>query len=185
VEFSTSYPRKLSTCYKCLLAVSSTLTAKYPWIFVWHSIYYFKKFLDFVIWFSTDINKLKASLYLTIYFLLFLSFFPLRNIKILKQQLSGLWEQESHLTLVPGYTGNIAKVIYICNLRILHFDQYWYAYLLQEKGTLLVGILIFKLLEDIDSYNCRKNWWWEVFPPAAWHLLSWVVIYQEIKHCMV
>jgi hypothetical protein len=31
------------------------------------------------------------------------------NIKILKQQLSGLWEQESHLTLVPGYTGNIAK----------------------------------------------------------------------------
>ncbi|XP_041535167.1 KATNB1-like protein 1 [Microtus oregoni] len=31
------------------------------------------------------------------------------NIKILKQQLNGLWEQESHLTLVPGYTGNIAK----------------------------------------------------------------------------
>nr|XP_045012778.1 KATNB1-like protein 1 isoform X2 [Jaculus jaculus] len=31
------------------------------------------------------------------------------NIKILKQQLSGLWEQENHLTLVPGYTGNIAK----------------------------------------------------------------------------
>ncbi|KAG5193448.1 hypothetical protein JEQ12_019809 [Ovis aries] len=24
-------------------------------------------------------------------------------------QLSGLWEQENHLTLVPGYTGNIAK----------------------------------------------------------------------------
>ncbi|NXV83710.1 KTBL1 protein, partial [Atlantisia rogersi] len=34
-----------------------------------------------------------------------------RNINILKQQLSGLWEQENHLTLVPGYTGNIAKVI--------------------------------------------------------------------------
>uniref|UniRef100_A0A8B9Z9T0 Katanin regulatory subunit B1 like 1 n=1 Tax=Buteo japonicus TaxID=224669 RepID=A0A8B9Z9T0_9AVES len=33
------------------------------------------------------------------------------NIHILKQQLSGLWEQENHLTLVPGYTGNIAKVI--------------------------------------------------------------------------
>ncbi|KFW09341.1 KATNB1-like 1 [Eurypyga helias] len=31
------------------------------------------------------------------------------NIHILKKQLSGLWEQESHLTLVPGYTGNIAK----------------------------------------------------------------------------
>lgn len=38
------------------------------------------------------------------------SFF-FRNIHILKQQLSGLWEQENHLTLVPGYTGNIAKVI--------------------------------------------------------------------------
>ncbi|KFZ67180.1 KATNB1-like 1, partial [Podiceps cristatus] len=33
------------------------------------------------------------------------------NIHILKQQLSGLWEQENRLTLVPGYTGNIAKVI--------------------------------------------------------------------------
>ncbi|EPQ19928.1 hypothetical protein D623_10022162 [Myotis brandtii] len=32
-----------------------------------------------------------------------------RNIQILKQQLSRLWEQENHLTLVPGYTGNIAK----------------------------------------------------------------------------
>nr|XP_023414399.1 KATNB1-like protein 1 isoform X2 [Loxodonta africana] len=31
------------------------------------------------------------------------------NIQILKQQLNGLWEQENHLTLVPGYTGNIAK----------------------------------------------------------------------------
>lgn len=31
------------------------------------------------------------------------------NIQILKEQLSGLWEQENHLTLVPGYTGNIAK----------------------------------------------------------------------------
>lgn len=31
------------------------------------------------------------------------------NIQILKQQLSGLWEQENHLTLVPGYTGNIVK----------------------------------------------------------------------------
>uniref|UniRef100_A0A493U3Q0 Katanin regulatory subunit B1 like 1 n=1 Tax=Anas platyrhynchos platyrhynchos TaxID=8840 RepID=A0A493U3Q0_ANAPP len=33
-----------------------------------------------------------------------------RNIHILKELLSGLWEQENHLTLVPGYTGNIAKV---------------------------------------------------------------------------
>ncbi|EHB11763.1 hypothetical protein GW7_08383 [Heterocephalus glaber] len=32
-----------------------------------------------------------------------------RNIQISKQQLSRLWEQENHLTLVPGYTGNIAK----------------------------------------------------------------------------
>ncbi|XP_032044868.1 KATNB1-like protein 1 [Aythya fuligula] len=32
-----------------------------------------------------------------------------RNIHILKELLSGLWEQENHLTLVPGYTGNIAK----------------------------------------------------------------------------
>ncbi|XP_031449576.1 KATNB1-like protein 1 isoform X2 [Phasianus colchicus] len=31
------------------------------------------------------------------------------NMIILKQQLSELWEQEKHLTLVPGYTGNIAK----------------------------------------------------------------------------
>ncbi|XP_074854935.1 KATNB1-like protein 1 [Carettochelys insculpta] len=31
------------------------------------------------------------------------------NIQILKQQLSGLWEQENHLTMVPGYTGNVAK----------------------------------------------------------------------------
>lgn len=35
-----------------------------------------------------------------------------RNIQILKEQLSGLWEQENRLTLVPGYTGNIAKVKY-------------------------------------------------------------------------
>nr|XP_034966729.1 KATNB1-like protein 1 isoform X1 [Zootoca vivipara]XP_034966736.1 KATNB1-like protein 1 isoform X1 [Zootoca vivipara] len=33
------------------------------------------------------------------------------NIQILKTQLSGLWKQENHLTLVPGYTGNIAKVM--------------------------------------------------------------------------
>ncbi|XP_037589969.1 KATNB1-like protein 1 [Cebus imitator] len=31
------------------------------------------------------------------------------NTRILKQQLNGLWEQENYLTLVPGYTGNIAK----------------------------------------------------------------------------
>ncbi|NXP47169.1 KTBL1 protein, partial [Heliornis fulica] len=31
------------------------------------------------------------------------------NINTLKQQLIRLWEQENHLTLVPGYTGNIAK----------------------------------------------------------------------------
>ncbi|XP_046774443.1 KATNB1-like protein 1 isoform X1 [Gallus gallus] len=33
------------------------------------------------------------------------------NMIILKQQLSELWEQEHHLTLVPGYTGNIAKEV--------------------------------------------------------------------------
>ncbi|KFU98845.1 KATNB1-like 1 [Tauraco erythrolophus] len=31
------------------------------------------------------------------------------NSHVLKRQLSGLWEQVNHLTLVPGYTGNIAK----------------------------------------------------------------------------
>ncbi|KAM4664836.1 KATNB1-like protein 1 [Discoglossus pictus] len=31
------------------------------------------------------------------------------NIQILKHQLSGMWQQENHLTSVPGYTGNIAK----------------------------------------------------------------------------
>ncbi|XP_053545507.1 KATNB1-like protein 1 [Bombina bombina] len=31
------------------------------------------------------------------------------NVQILKSQLSGMWQQESHLTSVPGYTGNIAK----------------------------------------------------------------------------
>ncbi|NXU52119.1 KTBL1 protein, partial [Turnix velox] len=31
------------------------------------------------------------------------------NTHILKKQLSGLWEQMNRLTLVPGYTGNIAK----------------------------------------------------------------------------
>ncbi|XP_061467465.1 KATNB1-like protein 1 [Rhineura floridana] len=31
------------------------------------------------------------------------------NIQILKEQLSGLRKQENYLTLVPGYTGNIAK----------------------------------------------------------------------------
>uniref|UniRef100_A0A8D0G4K7 Katanin regulatory subunit B1 like 1 n=1 Tax=Sphenodon punctatus TaxID=8508 RepID=A0A8D0G4K7_SPHPU len=41
------------------------------------------------------------------------------NIHVLKQQLSGLWEQENHLTLVPGYTGNIAKDVdaYLLQLR--------------------------------------------------------------------
>lgn len=44
--------------------------------------------------------------------------FSFRNIHILKQQLSVLWEQENHLTLVPGYTGNIAKVIqfWLCSV---------------------------------------------------------------------
>uniref|UniRef100_A0A7M4FLY4 Katanin regulatory subunit B1 like 1 n=1 Tax=Crocodylus porosus TaxID=8502 RepID=A0A7M4FLY4_CROPO len=32
------------------------------------------------------------------------------NIQILKEQLCGLWKQENHLTLVPGYTGSIAKL---------------------------------------------------------------------------
>nr|XP_021143222.1 KATNB1-like protein 1 [Columba livia] len=41
------------------------------------------------------------------------------NIHILKRQLSGLWDQENHLTLVPGYTGNIAKDVnaYLLQLR--------------------------------------------------------------------
>ncbi|KAG9466386.1 KATNB1-like protein 1 [Eleutherodactylus coqui] len=41
------------------------------------------------------------------------------NILILKQQLSGMWQQESHLTSVPGYTGNIAKDLdgYLSQLR--------------------------------------------------------------------
>lgn len=52
----------------------------------------------------------KSLLKCTIYVIKCCSFF-FRNINILKQQLSGLWEQENHLTLVPGYTGNIAKVI--------------------------------------------------------------------------
>ncbi|XP_043929908.1 KATNB1-like protein 1 [Protopterus annectens] len=33
------------------------------------------------------------------------------NLKILKQQLGVLWEQDNHLTLIPGYTGDIAKSI--------------------------------------------------------------------------
>lgn len=43
------------------------------------------------------------------------------NIHILKQQLSGLWEQENHLTLVPGYTGNVAKDVGAYLLQ-LHWD---------------------------------------------------------------
>ncbi|KAM4013047.1 KATNB1-like protein 1 [Anomaloglossus baeobatrachus] len=31
------------------------------------------------------------------------------NVLILKRQLSAMWQQESHLASVPGYTGNIAK----------------------------------------------------------------------------
>ncbi|XP_030920979.1 KATNB1-like protein 1 isoform X2 [Geospiza fortis] len=40
------------------------------------------------------------------------------NIHILKQQLSVLWEQENHLTLVPGYTGNIAKDVNVYLLQL-------------------------------------------------------------------
>uniref|UniRef100_A0A2K5EK01 Katanin p80 subunit C-terminal domain-containing protein n=1 Tax=Aotus nancymaae TaxID=37293 RepID=A0A2K5EK01_AOTNA len=40
------------------------------------------------------------------------------NIQILKEQLSGLWEQENHLTLVPGYTGNIAKDVDVYLLQL-------------------------------------------------------------------
>ncbi|XP_073422903.1 KATNB1-like protein 1 [Dendrobates tinctorius] len=41
------------------------------------------------------------------------------NVMILKQQLSGMWQQESHLASVPGYTGNIAKDLdgYLSQLR--------------------------------------------------------------------
>ncbi|XP_044127822.1 KATNB1-like protein 1 [Bufo gargarizans] len=41
------------------------------------------------------------------------------NVLILKRQLSGMWQQESHLASVPGYTGNIAKDLdgYLSQLR--------------------------------------------------------------------
>ncbi|KAG8560441.1 hypothetical protein GDO81_014982 [Engystomops pustulosus] len=41
------------------------------------------------------------------------------NVLILKRQLSGIWQQESHLASVPGYTGNIAKDLdgYLSQLR--------------------------------------------------------------------
>lgn len=58
------------------------------------------------------------------YMCIFIFLFSPRNIQILKQQLSGLWEQENHLTLVPGYTGNIAKVIYnIAKLKNLRLNS--------------------------------------------------------------
>lgn len=58
------------------------------------------------------------------YICIFIFVFSTRNIQILKQQLSGLWEQENHLTLVPGYTGNIAKVIYnIAKLKNLRLNS--------------------------------------------------------------
>lgn len=58
------------------------------------------------------------------YICIFIFVFSPRNIQILKQQLSGLWEQENHLTLVPGYTGNIAKVIYnIAKLKNLRLNS--------------------------------------------------------------
>lgn len=98
--------------------------------------------------------------------------------------MNGLWEQENHLTLVPGYTGNIAKVIYICNLKARHesnSNMYWYANLLQEKDALLVCILVLKLLEDIDSIIAERISGKKIFPPTAGHLLLWVGIYQEIR----
>uniref|UniRef100_A0A803J2G2 Katanin p80 subunit B-like 1 n=2 Tax=Xenopus tropicalis TaxID=8364 RepID=A0A803J2G2_XENTR len=41
------------------------------------------------------------------------------NILVLKRQISGMWQQENHLTSVPGYTGNIAKDLdgYLSQLR--------------------------------------------------------------------
>ncbi|XP_075700797.1 KATNB1-like protein 1 isoform X1 [Rhinoderma darwinii] len=41
------------------------------------------------------------------------------NVLILKRQLSGMWQQESHLASVPGYTGNVAKDLdgYLSQLR--------------------------------------------------------------------
>lgn len=41
------------------------------------------------------------------------------NVLMLKRELSGMWQQESHLASVPGYTGNIAKDLdgYLSQLR--------------------------------------------------------------------
>lgn len=41
------------------------------------------------------------------------------NVLKLKRELSGMWQQESHLASVPGYTGNIAKDLdgYLSQLR--------------------------------------------------------------------
>ncbi|XP_063804268.1 KATNB1-like protein 1 [Pseudophryne corroboree] len=41
------------------------------------------------------------------------------NVLVLKHHLSGMWQQESHLASVPGYTGNIAKDLdgYLSQLR--------------------------------------------------------------------
>lgn len=55
--------------------------------------------------------------------------FFFRNIHILKRELSDLWEQQNHLTLVPGYTGNIAKVIQfrlclVTNIELHHLQYY-------------------------------------------------------------
>lgn len=82
------------------------------------------------------------------------SFF-FRNIHILKQQLSGLWEQENRLTLVPGYTGNIAKVIQfqLCLVMdiavslavFLSFDVI-YSKLLMDRKTFTLFPLVLKYI---------------------------------------
>lgn len=70
-------------------------------------------------------------MYYLCYKVMFISF---RNIHILKQQLSVLWEQENHLTLVPGYTGNIAKVI-----------QFWLCSVINMVVSLTVFMLFYLL----------------------------------------
>lgn len=76
-------------------------------------------------------NLGNCSIYVKNYYWLFF-----RNMIILKQQLSELWEQENHLTLVPGYTGNIAKVIQ------LQLFSNKYSYIIYTCSTLLTGCFL-------------------------------------------
>lgn len=79
-------------------------------------------------------------MYFTIWYLLFF-----RNIHILKELLSGLWEQENHLTLVPGYTGNIAKVIHFQLCLVINIA-------ISSAVFLCLDVIYFKLLKDKQTY---------------------------------